>query len=42
MYDSFISFLVGIAVGLILGIVISAVMAAIRQNEDRRDKDYGS
>lgn len=37
MYDSFISFLTGVAVGLIIGVVISAVLAAIRQNEDRRN-----
>ena len=37
MYDSFISFLVGIAVGLVLGIVASSILAAIRQNNDMRN-----
>lgn len=39
MYDSFISFLVGIAVGLVLGIVVSSILAAIRQNADMRNEN---
>lgn len=39
MYDSFVSFLTGIAVGLVLGVIISSILAAIRQNEDRHNVD---
>ncbi len=40
MYDSYISFLIGMMVGASLGIIIAGFMSAIRESEDRREKEY--